>query len=811
MNKSGQADKDTIPCFEEIPETLVLKQKLSESIACEIWEGFDRSKKKKVNVCRYKVGHCGDDSTFERFQDDLNKSNQIFSEFDDWPLVLGLGKDAEGIWYFREVPPCKSLLETISQGKVLKEHDAARRFVVLTGVLLALHQKGLFHRNLQPKNLFFPKPDVALFIEPDIGHFLDPAVVGENYTPSIWGDIAFLAPEQQAGTTVTEPLDARTDIWSLAACLVFALTGRTPAELKAEEISGPFESIILSSMKEDRADRLASLSELRTDLERIAKETRPSAFNSPINPSTASPTAAPVSVATSPDPDSSEVRTPQPVATVAPASPPSESMPPGTVCPQCKTPLRLPSERICHHCGRSFYEPCLNCQSTNPFWLRVCRGCGTDLLALKQKMFATLNSQKQQILKLRESYGHDKTLPLLKYMSTVNHPDFVAFREWAKSMTALIHKERRDIKAYVDNIRVQANAAMEAQKYERVQQILEQVPRPLLDEELRKQYVEAGEILTEVDSLIREIRNAITTKQYSQLLSCVQRYSELKANDPEARNLQQKIEKLTTMTSAKGMKLRRIPPGRFYMGSHDTDEFLRNNEHPQHRVQITKSLFVGVYAVTQAEFTELMEFNPSTSVDSETNPVDSVSWFSALEFCNKMSEVEEVPPYYDLSKVKRRSNGSIESADVKINGGDGYRLLTEAEWEYVCRAGSITPWCFGDQVMEVGESAWYYDNSSMESHPVGEKKPNAWGLFDMHGNIMEWCQDWYGEFYYEQCPDETEDPEGPKDGTARVLRGGAWQFGAEATRSAYRNSSTPDAASSVIGFRVCRNAGDDVM
>ncbi len=430
---------------------------------------------------------------------------------------------------------------------------------------------------------------------------------------------------------------------------------------------------------------------------------------------------------------------------------------------------------------------------------------------MKQKMFGTLNTQKQQILKFRESYGHDKTLPLLKYMSTVNHPDFLAFREWAKSMTALIHKERKEIRAYVDNVRVQANAAMEAQKYEKVRQIIEQVPRPLLDEPMRKQYVEAGDALTEVDSLVREIRNAIATKQYSPLLSCVQRYLELKANDPEAQSLQKKIEKLTTITSARGIKLRRIPSGRFYMGSHDSDEYLRNNEHPQHRVQITRNLFVGVYPVTQGDFSQLMEFNPSVAADDENCPVDSVTWYSAIEFCNKMSELERLAPFYELHRIKRRAAGSIESAQVSTLGGDGYRLLTEAEWEYTCRAGSISPWCFGEQVMDVGEYAWFYNDSFSETHPVGQKKPNAWGLFDMHGNVMEWCHDWYGEFYYQDRPDEEENPMGPDDGLAKVLRGGAWQFGAEATRCAYRNSSAPDATSSVIGFRVCRNATDDAM
>jgi formylglycine-generating enzyme required for sulfatase activity/ribosomal protein L40E len=551
-------------------------------------------------------------------------------------------------------------------------------------------------------------------------------------------------------------------------------------------------------MNDSPESRPATLAEFRAALEQLVKTTRPSTFS-----------AEPVHIAAAVVPPA-----PQPPA----ASPfhssvgaPHDVPPPGATCPQCHTAIRAIADRNCPQCGRPYYEPCLNCQSLNPFWVRNCRGCNSDLLALKQQMFANLNAQKQQILKYRDSYGHDKTPPLLKYMSTVNHPDFAAFKEWAKSMTMLIQKERRDIKAYVEGIKAQANAAMQSQKYERVRQILEQVPRPLLDEPLRQQYVDAGDALTEVDSLIKEIRNAISTKQYSQLLSCVQRYAELKANDPEAQNLQRKIEKLTTMTSSKGIKLRRIPGGRFYMGSHDSDEYLRNNEHPQHKVVIGQNLFIGVYPVTQKQFQELMEYNPSMITDNEECPVEWVTWFSAVEFCNKMSEVESLQPYYAMKAIRRRSNGAIEGAKVTILGGDGFRLPTEAEWEYACRAGSISPWCFGDQVLDVGIYAWYYDNSTMETHPVGQRKPNSWGLYDMHGNVMEWCYDWYNEFQYQQCGEEEENPTGPEDGAAKVLRGGAWQFGAEATRCAYRNSSAPEAIAGVIGFRICRNASDDAM
>jgi formylglycine-generating enzyme required for sulfatase activity/serine/threonine protein kinase len=823
----------------EIPANFVLKQKIDETAAYEMWDVFDRVKKRKFVLRRIKKLFCGnenDQTIFGRFQKNLLTLDQLRQNGTAVPGILLLGQDTDGFWYLREPAAGRSLAE-IAVGKSMREHEIARRLFALTESLNQLHQTGQLHRQLHPTNVFSSGIDDAVFVDPDICCFLDPSLAGENYDPSAFGPTDFLAPEQRRKTDSAKPLDARTDLWSLGALLGFVLTGKKPPELQPDQITGHFRALLLSSLKENPAERLATLPKFLAELEQIVRVTKPSSFETAdsrsviLTPnSTVTPTPTPVSaqppvtpVATPPVsvPVSASipVSTPSPTAAPQPISQPGasleacsilmESVPQGTVCPQCHTPVRSATDRLCPQCSRPYQEPCLNCQSTNPFWFRTCRGCSSDIAALKQKMLATLNSQKQQILKMRETYGHDRTLPLLKYMSTVNHPDFNAFKEWAKNMTALIQKERRDIKAYVDNIRVQTNAAMAEQKYDKVQQILEQVPRPLLDEPLRQQYVEAGEILTEVDSLVREIRNAISTKRYSQLLSCVQRYLELKANDPEAKSLQQKIEKLTTITSSQGMKLRRIPSGRFYMGSHDSDEYLRNNEHPQHRVFITRNLFIGVYPVTQGEFLQLMEFNPSIASDKEQCPADSVTWYSALEFCNKMSEAEQLPPYYELKAVKRRANGSIEDARVVIGGGDGYRLLTEAEWEYACRAGSITPWCYGDLVVEVGDYAWYYDNSSMETHPVGEKKPNSWGLYDMHGNIMEWCHDCYNEFYYQQCADEEENPTGPEEGVSKVLRGGAWQFGVESTRCAYRNSSSPNATSNVIGFRVCRNAPDD--
>ncbi|RKY30135.1 MAG: formylglycine-generating enzyme family protein [Candidatus Omnitrophota bacterium] len=219
-----------------------------------------------------------------------------------------------------------------------------------------------------------------------------------------------------------------------------------------------------------------------------------------------------------------------------------------------------------------------------------------------------------------------------------------------------------------------------------------------------------------------------------------------------------------------GMKMRLIHPGSFMMGSENS----WYDEKPAHKVTITKPFCIGIYPVTQAEYEAIMGVNPSYFYFGRTNrPVEMVSWHDAKEFCRRLSEKE----------------------------GKTYRLPTEAEWEYCCRAGTTTEYYWGDRVN--GRYAWYRHNSINQTHLVGEKLPNAWGLFDMSGNVWEWCTDWYDERYYSTSPET--DPIGPPEGLHHVLRGGSWRSIAYDTRSANRNCSISSATHhsvGSIGFRV---------
>jgi formylglycine-generating enzyme required for sulfatase activity len=236
-----------------------------------------------------------------------------------------------------------------------------------------------------------------------------------------------------------------------------------------------------------------------------------------------------------------------------------------------------------------------------------------------------------------------------------------------------------------------------------------------------------------------------------------------------------------TITNSIGMKLVLIPKGTFMMGSPIEEEGASNDEE-QHQVTIGKDYYLGVTEVTQGQYEKVMGTNPShfqkrviLKSDSLMYPVEQVSWEDAVEFCKKLS---------DLPEEKK--------------AGRVYRLPSEAEWEYACRAGSKTAFNFGESAKSLGDYAWFAENSGNQTHPVAEKKANTWGLYDMHGNVWEWCSDSYGEY----PKGAVSDPSGPNEGSIRVRRGGSWFNGS--CRSAERDRYDPSIFinDNIGGFRI---------
>lgn len=251
-----------------------------------------------------------------------------------------------------------------------------------------------------------------------------------------------------------------------------------------------------------------------------------------------------------------------------------------------------------------------------------------------------------------------------------------------------------------------------------------------------------------------------------------------------------------------------ITGGSFSMGSPQSEAW-RSEDETEHEVMLD-DYYMGVYEVTQKEYESVMGENPS-SFSGENLPVENVSWLEAVTYCNARSEAEGLAPVYQ-----------IEGMDVKWNkGADGYRLPTEAEWEYACRAGTVTPFntetsisteesnYWGDYPYEIEDN--YFTQENLETKPgiyrettvdVGSFSPNTWGLYDMHGNVGEWVWDYYGNYGV----DTQNNPTGPAEGTRKVNRGGGWNDFAKNLRSAYRAAMPAENKSASVGFRLARNA-----
>ncbi len=258
-----------------------------------------------------------------------------------------------------------------------------------------------------------------------------------------------------------------------------------------------------------------------------------------------------------------------------------------------------------------------------------------------------------------------------------------------------------------------------------------------------------------------------------------------------------------------------VEGGSFLMGnSQSIDGF--NDELPTHEVAVS-SFYIGKYEVSQGEWFEIMGYNPSKFTGDINRPVDSVNWYEAIVYCNLLSMKNNLNPVYklydsfdpqDWGKIPSSSISSWELVECDWNAG-GFRLPSEAEWEFAVRGGKDTSDYLYAGSNFIDEVAWYWENSmhnydDRQTQPVGEKKANRIGIFDMSGNVWEWCWDWYQSDYYKRSPQVN--PIGPLDGSDRVTRGGSWIVSEGSCTVSRRGSSMPHENFSYIGFRVVRSA-----
>ena len=252
-----------------------------------------------------------------------------------------------------------------------------------------------------------------------------------------------------------------------------------------------------------------------------------------------------------------------------------------------------------------------------------------------------------------------------------------------------------------------------------------------------------------------------------------------------------------------------IPQGTFTMGP----DIWNNNA----TFSVTLSAFkMGKYTITQELYQAVMGTNPSSFSSSPNGtevqgkrPVETVNWYHAIAFCNKLSIRDGLTPVYSVTGINfetlshvaipTSSNTTWDAATATWTN-NGYRLPTDAQWEYACRADTSTDWHFGNTESQLINYAWFSDNSDSKTHQVGKKLPNPWGLYDMHGNVWEWCWDWYDKFPAGSENNYT----GAASGTYRVIRGGGWYGPAGITCSFGRSYDDPDSGGNALGFRLVR-------
>jgi|GEM_PF-1366174 len=249
----------------------------------------------------------------------------------------------------------------------------------------------------------------------------------------------------------------------------------------------------------------------------------------------------------------------------------------------------------------------------------------------------------------------------------------------------------------------------------------------------------------------------------------------------------------------------RISPGKFQMGSPGHEKGRSEDEAP-HQVRISVAFRMMTTLVTQAHWYRMMGNNPSHFSGGPDLPVECVTWFDAVAYANTLSAAHGLPRAYTITSISGTPGTGAYRCEVvsmsRLAPQEtlGWRLPTEAEWEYACRAGSSTPWPFGADPCELRHHAWFGSNSHFRTHDVGQKPSNNWELCDMTGNLFEWCEDWFGPY-----SGSGDDPTGPTSGWGKVIRGGAWSSVASDTRTASRNANDPASRRPTIGFRLVRS------
>jgi formylglycine-generating enzyme required for sulfatase activity/predicted Ser/Thr protein kinase len=676
------------------------------------------------------------DNARQRFEREARQIARLRGKTPHVVQIYDFGWDAALRLYYiaMEHVDGESLAELLDRHGSLPPREALEAARQTALALEAARADGVIHRDIKPDNIMVARSGLVKVTDFGLAKELG-AGTGVTGTHQVVGTPAYMSPEQAEGGTV----DHRTDLYALGATLFACLTGRTPFDADT-----PLAMLMhhLRTAVPDPRDDGVEVSVGVAELLRALMAKQPDA-----RIQTAGEAAGRLAELIAEQGAATEARIHQSLAELLP--PPgadiAESAPPlaSTVGPEGLDPIDLqsavpgPTEATAQ-LAASTAEPvrlCGQCEEPVGAGARFCPGCGNPLF----KPCTACGEEIPPTARFCETCGADVAAADALRDLVQRARDALAAREWDAAREA------------VDAVLARQPDHPEATELART-----------IDITLRRDRVARG-------AGIARARRALDEGQWTEAAAALETSLRLAPGDPEAQALQARLhehwrEVPLTPDGPGIMSFVRIEPGSFRMGDAEGDP----DETP-HPVTLTRPFWMQLTPVTQAQWTALRDGNPSSFRGPE-RPVDSVSWIDAQGFLEALAP--HVAPLLPA-------------------------LPTEAEWEYACRAGTTTRWNFGDEESRLDLHAWHRGNSRGATQPAGRRPPNAWGLQDMHGGILEWCADWYGG--YTRTPT---DPTGPAEGTWRVLRGGAWSANAWATRSAKRFSRPPHAGNQMTGFRV---------
>ncbi|MFM7293163.1 MAG: SUMF1/EgtB/PvdO family nonheme iron enzyme [Planctomycetia bacterium] len=785
--------------------------------------------------------------------------------------IYDYGRAKEGPFLIMEYVDGGSLLERCRES-ALPLDEAIDLACQLCDGLAKAHDLGIIHRDIKPANVLLTKDGTPKLTDFGLAK-AEAGDHGQTMTGAILGTPDFMPPEQRRDAS---EVDARSDLWSLAATVYQMVTGRSPKIMRFDLLPAEVMKVLGKALEDAKSDRFQTAREFRDALlVAVSSQGRP---------------------------------------VVAGGLQAMDGVLQEGQCKACGTVTSDLTRKFCRNpqCGASLRAACLKCNAQIPVWDSICGECSGNqpvLLESKRKLLEATRAEAESLL---AELAFDGAMSRAEEIAAESHVELADIAQWAKAFVSSTRAERDRQHTVATEHLQDAIKHARACDYPAAISALKAIPEPLRGgrEEVSALLEQCRGHQEESSRLISEIAQRITRKEIDGLLPQVERAAQLRGDradllkirqqlterrdarlsraraamesgdvqaaskelagaagedlgeeaqllhrvtraaaaeerllaivreakadgvvsgdeartiveageeylslnpasekakllveqareiadrharrlqEAEARRLQDAEARrrvtraLTGEASAAetlalppvrnsiGIELKLLPAGTFTMGqaSGDSDE-------TPHQVTLTKPFYIGVHEVTNAQWKRVMGNEPSNWKDAD-RPVERVSWEDAVEFCRKLSELPE-----------ERKAGRV------------YRLPTEAEWEYACRAGTDTKYSFGDDESKLGEYGWFDGNSDQETHPVGKKKPNAWGLYDMHGNIWEWCSDWYGEYPNRAVTD----PQGPSGASDRVSRGGCWYYPAGYCRSADRGRYDPSIRNFCLGFRL---------